>query len=136
MMGIIYRFMKKTELARSSFESARIIMEKEAEKRPDNFLVHSSLGIIYAGLGRKEEAIRAGKHAVELLPVSSDAWDSWRPIRSLAWIYVMVEEYDLALDNIEYLVTNPTFFSISLLELHPIYDPLRSHPRYLKLVKK
>ena len=39
--------------------------------------LHGQLGIAYAGLGRKDEAIREGKRAVALLPVSEDAL--WGP---------------------------------------------------------
>jgi TolB-like protein/Tfp pilus assembly protein PilF len=136
LTGLIYRYMNKPELARQSFESARLILEKEVEKRPDEYLIHSSLGIVYAALDRKEQAIREGKRAVELLPVSRDA--VWGPMRveRLAEIYVMVEEYDLALDQIEYLLSIPAYFSVPYLKLHPQYDPLRTHPRYKRLLAK
>ena len=88
--------------------------------------VHSLLGIAYAGLGRKEEAIREGKRAVELLPVSKDA--IWGPglIENLAFIYVLVGEQNAALDQIEYLLSIPSELSVPLLRIDPRWDPLRN----------
>jgi len=57
-------------------------------------------------------------------------------IQGLADVYVMTGDYDRALDQIEYLLSIPSYFSISALQLNPEFDPLRNHPRYQKLVAK
>jgi serine/threonine-protein kinase len=135
--GFVYRFMNKPELARDSFDSARILLEKEVKEQPDDDRAHRRLGIAYAGLSRKEEAIREGKQAAELNPVSKDAY--WGPyyVFSLAQIYVMVGEYDAALDQIEYLLSIPSFIlSVPLLRLDPRWDPLREYPRFKQLLEK
>ena len=74
-----YRLMGEPELAHASYDSARAILEKELDAHPDDHRIHSALGIAYAGLGRKEEAIREGKRGVELYPVSKDALHRARP---------------------------------------------------------
>jgi serine/threonine-protein kinase len=124
------------ELARARFDSARSVLEAEAQKRPDDYRVHSSLGIACAGLGRKDDAIRAGELAVELLPISKDAMTGAGLIENLALICVMVAEHDAALTHIESILSIPSSFSVGLLRIDPIWDPLRDHPRYKELIEK
>ncbi len=134
--GLVYWLMNEPELSRDSYDSARILLEKRAKEHPDDPWTHRRLGLAYAGLGRKEEAIREGKLAVELYPVSKDAF--WGPgyVFYLAWIYVIVEEYDAALDKIEYLLSIPYELSVQQLKIDPRFDPLRDHPRFKRLLEE
>ena len=137
--GVVYRLMNQPGPSRAAFESARRLLEKSLKQYPESFFAHSSLGIVYAGLGLKEEAIREGKRAVELLPVSEDAVWGQAPALDLAIIYRMVGEQDAALDQIEYLLSIPPgvcAFSAARLKIDPQFDPLRSHPRFQKLACK
>jgi len=137
LKGLIYQLMNKPELARNSFDSARIVLEKEIKERPDDPRFHSSLGFVYAGLGRKEEAIREGKLAVKLYPVSKDALAGPRFVLDLAYAYIMVGEHEAALDQIEYLLSIPAWqISAPFLRISPQFDPLREHPRFKRLLKK
>ena len=132
----VYQMLDKPELARAGFEGARMILERESAKEPDDYRLHSALGIAYAGLGRKEEAIREGKRAVELYPISMDALDGPVFIKDAALIYTMVGMHDAALDQIEQLLSIPSDFSVGLLELDPSWDPLRKRPRYREILEK
>jgi len=135
--GLIYRLMNKPVLANTSFDSARMILEKELKARPDDARLHSSLGMVYAGLGPKEEAIREGKMAVKLYPVSKDALIGTTFVRDLAFIYIMVGEHEAALDQIEYLLSIPApHISAPYLRIDPDFDPLREHPRFKRLLKR
>jgi serine/threonine protein kinase/Flp pilus assembly protein TadD len=131
--GHIYTYMDKKELAKKYSDEARNILESRIEERPEGARLHSMLGIFYARLGRKEDAIHEGKLGVEL--VSNDAWPTpWR-IQDLAHIYAMVGEYDEAINQLEYLLSIPGPLSISLLKLDPAWNSLRNHPRFKKLVE-
>lgn len=135
--GIIYHCMNELELARDSFDAARILLEREAEEKSDNPSAYSWLGIAYAGLGRKEEAIREGKRAVELHPVSKDAYEGPDHVFFLALIYEIVGEYEEALNQIEYLLSIPSYnLSVPLLRIDPMWDPLREHPRFKRLLEE
>lgn len=135
--GLAYGLMNEPELARNSYDSARIMLEKRAKERPDDPLyAHSLLGIVYAGLGRKEEAVHKGKLGMELWPVSKDALEGPLYVFLLAIIYVIVGEYDAALDKIEYLLSIPYDLSVPLLRLDPTWDPLRDHPRFKRLLEE
>jgi tetratricopeptide (TPR) repeat protein len=136
LTGMVYALMGDSGRSRAFYDSALTILEKELKTRPNDYRVHSSLGLVYAGLGRREEAIREGKLATEILPVSKDALDGGSRVEVLARIYAMVGEHDAALDQLEYLLSIPSDFSISLLRLDPQYDPLRGHPRFQKLLEQ
>jgi len=131
-----YRLMDEPEPARELYESAAGLLEKELEERPDDDRIHSSLGVAYAGLGRKEEAIREGKKGAELVPVSENAVIGPFRVGDLASVYTLTGDYDEALDLIEHLLSIPSWLSIPLLELDPRWDPLRNHPRFQELLKK
>jgi serine/threonine protein kinase/Tfp pilus assembly protein PilF len=130
----IYGYMGKKELAEKCYDEARSVLESQIEKQPENVQYHSWLGVAYAGLGRKEDAIREGKLAVEMQPVSKEAIKGTQWVEELARIDVMVGEYDAAIDQLEYLLSIPGPLSIPLLRLDPTWDPLRNHPRFKKLI--
>ncbi len=127
--------MGNKQLEETYYESARSILETKMQEQPEDERFHSSLGIAYAGLGRREDAIREGKLAVELLPVTKDAWRGLYRVKDLAHIYVMVGEFDSAIDRLEFLLYAPGEMSIPLLRLDPAWNPLRDEPRFKKLVE-
>jgi Flp pilus assembly protein TadD len=128
--------MGEPEFAHASYDSARSILEKALDANPGDHRIHSALGIAYAGLGRKDEAIREGERAVELFPVSKDALSGPSLVLNMAIIYTMVGEYGAALDEIEYLLSIPSFLSVPWFRLDPDFDPLRAHTRYKELLEK
>ncbi|MFW6085356.1 MAG: tetratricopeptide repeat protein, partial [Gemmatimonadota bacterium] len=138
------RQMQEPHLARAYYDSARAVLEPRVADRTDDIapdtLPHprdlSALGVAYAGLGRTREAVRYGERAVEIQPVSDDAFYGPRRIASLADIYVMVGEYEAALDRLEYLLSIPSLKSANLLRVDPFYDPLRDHPRFQALLAR
>jgi len=133
--ALIYRYMNKNELAKKYYDEALSFLETKIREQPEDARFHSALGIAYAGLGRKEDAIREGELGVELLPVAKEAMrGQWR-VEALAKIYVMVGEFDAAIDQLEFLLSRPAWMSISLLRLDPAWDPLRDHPRFKKLLE-
>jgi tetratricopeptide (TPR) repeat protein len=131
----IYRYMNKNESAKKYYDKARSILESKMEKTPKDERLHGWLGIVYAGLGRKEDAVRQGKLAVETAPVSNHAIAYPFRIEELARIYVMVGEYYEAIDQLEHLLSIPGPFSIHFLRLDPAWDPLHNHPRFKELIE-
>jgi serine/threonine protein kinase/tetratricopeptide (TPR) repeat protein len=127
--------MGNKEVKQAQYESAANILETRIRQEPDDARFHSALGIAYAGLGRKQDAIREGKLAVEMLPVNKEAWRGFHRAKDLAQIYVMVGEFDLAIDQIEFLLSIPGELSMPLLRLEPDWNPLRDHPRFKKLLE-
>ena len=134
--ALILYYSNQKEKAREQFAIARTLLEKTARERPNNPAVRESLGLAYAGLDHKEDAIREGKLAVGLLPVSKDAFMGPSPAASLAQIYAMTGEPEQALDQLEYLLSIPAWISVRAVELDPAWDSLRNHSRYQQLIKK
>ena len=92
------------------------------------------LGMADAALGHKDEAIREGRRAVELMPVSKDAIRGPLLIQYLAVIYAWTGEKDLALEQLSVAARIPGHLSYGHLRLHRYWDPLRSDPRFEKIV--
>lgn len=126
-------FLGRAKDARGHYDAARLILEKEAGKHPEDPRVHSSLGIVYAGLGRKEEAIREGKTATGLLPVSRDALIGPLFVRDLAEIYAMVGERRAAVEQLGYLLSIPSETSVPYCRIDPAWTPLHGDPEFRKL---
>ena len=97
---------------------------------------HMALGLAAAGLGLKDEAITQGRRAVELLPISRDAFAGPEYLAYLAQIYVSVGENDQAIAILKQLMSIPAGLSMSasMLKLDPVWDPLRKDPRFQKLI--
>jgi serine/threonine protein kinase/tetratricopeptide (TPR) repeat protein len=131
----IYRYLNEEDKARKYFESAQKNIEKRIKKNSDNYWLYSHLGIAYAGLGLKEEAVQMGKRATQLLPITKNAWRGTLPIEFLANIYVMVGDYDAAINQIKHLLNVYGRLSISLLKIDPTWNDLHNHPRFKKLLE-
>ena len=132
----LYGLMNRPQLMRAYHDSARIVFESKARERPSEARFHSDLGIAYAGLGRKNEAIREGQLAVELLPISKEALRGSDWVRNLAQVYVMVGDYDAAVEQLGYLLSVAAPISQHWLRLDPIWNPLREHPGFQRLVAR
>jgi serine/threonine-protein kinase len=132
--GAVARCQGDSAKARTAFTAARREVEKTVEQQPDFAAALSLLGMIDAGLERKEEAIREGRRGCELLPISKDAIDGAVLAINLAQIYAWTGEKDRAIEQIAALERVPNILSYGLLKLHPYWDSLRGDPRFEKIV--
>jgi TolB-like protein/DNA-binding SARP family transcriptional activator len=107
--GLVHSYAGQTELARAAFDSARVILEAAVAERPDHDVRRRSLGLVYAGLGMREAAVQEGQMAVDLMPMSKDAYDAPYHLRGLAHIHTMVGDYEVAIDLLDYLLSIPSF---------------------------
>jgi TolB-like protein/Tfp pilus assembly protein PilF len=132
--GVVARLQGDSSKTRIAFTVARKEVEKTVEKQPDFAAVLSLLGMIDAGLERKQDALNEGERACELLPVSKDAIDGGALAINLAQIYAWTGEKDRAIEQIAAVERVPNILSYGLLKLHPYWDPLRGDPRFEKIV--
>ena len=132
----VYSLMGEKQKAQDSYESGRLVLEKKIKEQFDDSRFSSSLGIVYAGLGLKDKAVQEAIKGTEFLPISKEFWGGTYRVQDLAQVYVMAGEFDKALDKIEYLLSIPGELSIPLLKIDPVWVPLRSHPRFQKLLKQ
>jgi tetratricopeptide (TPR) repeat protein len=136
ILATIYGLMNNKNLEKIYYDSARVIIELKLTTLPDDARLHSALGIVLAGLGKKEEAIQEGIQATELLPIIKEAWGGFNRELDLAKIYSMVGEYDLAIDKLEYLLSIPGELSVPYIKLDPVWRPLLKIPRFQNLLKQ
>jgi serine/threonine protein kinase/predicted Zn-dependent protease len=132
--GVVARWQGDSVKAHSAFTAARSDIDKILEKQPDFAAALSLLGVIDAGLGRKEQAIREGQRACELLPISNDAIDGVALAVNLAQVYAWAGEKDRAIEQIVSIERTPNMLSYGFLKLHPYWDSLRDDPRFEKIV--
>jgi TolB-like protein/Flp pilus assembly protein TadD len=132
--GVVARWQGDSAKAQTAFTAARATIEKILEKQPDFPAALSLLGMIDAGLGRKDEAIREGRRACELLPMSKDAVDGVAFVVNLAQIYAWTGEKDLALEHLSKALKVPNDCHYGELRLHPIWEPLRGDSEFEKIV--
>src|SRR5437773_1599977 len=132
--GLIARLTKDETKARAAFAAARTKQEKLVQEQPNYGPVLCVLGLIDAGLGRKEEALREGRRAVDLLSVTKDSINGAHMIEYYAMIAAWVGEKDLACEQLAKVVQMPGTISYGQLKLLPFWDPLRGDPRFDKIV--
>jgi TolB-like protein/tRNA A-37 threonylcarbamoyl transferase component Bud32/Flp pilus assembly protein TadD len=127
-VGVVARLKGDETSARAAFTRARTQQEEELRVHPDNTDLLSELGLIDAGLGRKEEALNDGRRAMELAPTGPDAKICFAII--CAW----TGERELALEQLEAVSKTPGSHTYGNLRLSPLWDPLRGDPRFEKIV--
>src|SRR5437763_11026357 len=132
--GVVARWQGDSAKAQAAFITARSEVEKLLTEQPDFAVAISLLGVIDAGLGRKEQALQEGRRACEVLPISKDAISGVALAVNLAQIYAWTGEKDRAIEQIAAVERLPNELSYGLLKLHPYWDSLRGDPRFEKIV--
>jgi TolB-like protein/Flp pilus assembly protein TadD len=130
-----------TAKAQTEFESARPAIEKLVAESPQSGTRRAQLGLLYAFLGRKEDALREGKRAMELIPIKHDVIEGAVVEDFYALICARLGMIDDAISRIERLLTTPFAVdyddaSITLSDLRQRWewDPLRNDPRFQKIL--
>jgi serine/threonine protein kinase/Tfp pilus assembly protein PilF len=134
--GLVARMTKNDARAHAAFTAARVEQEKVVKARPDFGPAWCGLGLIDAGLGRKEEALREGRHAIELLPMAKDSVNGAHMIEFFGVIAAWVGEKELACEQLEKTTRGPGGWiaTYGQLKLSPVWDALRGDPRFEKIV--
>jgi predicted Zn-dependent protease len=135
LLAQLYGLAGQPQQERNYYEAAAKVIMAKIKQQPEKAAYHSALGIAFAGLGRKQDAIREGKAGVDLKPVSKDAGGYYQ-VRVLAQIYAKTGADDEALRLIEYLLSNSRAGSYRSLRLDPEWKPLRNNPKFQALLRK
>ena len=131
----VYRLISDREKARAEYEHALTIAQRALEESPQDSSRHALIGLIYAGLNRKEDAIREGNLALRLLPESKDAMDGPILVVSMARIYAITGETEKAIDLLQHSLQTPAGLTVNEIRLDPTWDVLRKHRRFQALLK-
>ena len=126
------------DAARSAFLEAEKELQGLLDQGQQVADAQSYLGLVYAGLGQKEAALKAGRAAVELLPMSRDVIVGAFHLERLARVEAQVGETQAAIDHLEQLLSSSggETVSVATLRIDPVWDPLRKDPRFQKLCEQ
>jgi TolB-like protein/Flp pilus assembly protein TadD len=132
--GLTARAKGDAAKAAEAFAAARSKVEAELAGQPDDALLLATLGLIDAGLSRKDDALREGRRAVELRPIADDAVDGATVLTSLAMIYAWVGETDSALEQLAFLAKTPGGPHYGQLKYDPAWNAVRGDPRFARML--
>src|SRR5438067_3276638 len=132
--GVVAQMRGDSTAARTAFAAVHNEAEKMVREQPAYAEAFCVLAMADAALGQKEDAIREGRRAVELLPVTKDSITGSLLLEFLALTYAWTGEKDLALQQLAVVASIPSELSYGQLRLHPYWDPLRGDPRFEQIV--
>jgi serine/threonine protein kinase/tetratricopeptide (TPR) repeat protein len=134
--AMIARAQGDQERARSSYQAARDRLELKLAAGDKEPSMLSAVSFADAGLGRNDDARRRAEEVVRLVPTSKDAIDGPMYMTMLAQIYGLTGETDKAIETLAGLVSRPRGPSYGQLQFDPMWDPIRSDPRFPELTRK
>jgi TolB-like protein/Tfp pilus assembly protein PilF len=122
--------------ARVAFLKAKSIAEENLKRSSDSEDAHLDLAKVLAQLGEKELALQEAQRATELVPESRDAFSGPEIASGVAEVYAILGDKDRAIEILNELLTRPSGVTAQGLKVNPIWDPLRSDPRFQALIDK
>ncbi len=134
MNGLSYSLINDEHMTRLYFDSALVLYKRLILENSNDCYSYSCCGLAYAGLGNQTDAVIAGKTAIQL--ASDDNLVRNDMIINLAQIYVMTGNYPEAIKQVEYLLTNPSWFSLNLIRVDPSWKRLSEAPEFKVFLEK
>src|SRR5438552_4145501 len=133
--GLVARLRGDERAARAAFTTAQKELEQTVRDQPNYAQGLCALGVVDAVLGNKQDAIREGLRAVELLPVSKNSLEGPMLIQYLAVIYAWTGDNDRAIERLsEATRLSGSHVTYGDLHLNPLWDPLRGDSRFEAIV--
>ena len=136
LVGIANRCLKNEPAANVALTRARELADAELKENPNLPDAHLHRGYALAALGDKAGAAAEAERAMQILPMSKDAFNGPDVAEAAAKIYAAIGDADRAINLITELLQRPAALTVEILKLDPEWDPLRSDPRFQKLVAK
>jgi adenylate cyclase len=134
-LALVY-YMAGNDSAQVYFRASLPPLLAKVKETPDDWRLDASLGLAYAGLNEKQKALASVKHLEDAIISLNDALMGPIIEQKIIRIYIMNQEYHLALELIKAHLQKPVgtmyfgSFTINDLKLHPMYDPLRELPEF------
>jgi tetratricopeptide (TPR) repeat protein len=136
LLGRVYFYAGDKVKAREAYQSARAYIERALAEQPQSAFVHLTLAELMAGIGERDEAMRLCDRAMEILPVSRDAYHGAGVLVESAGIYGMLGDADRTVPMIERALAIPSFQQRPALHLDPKWDSIRADPRFQQLIAR
>ena len=120
--------------ARAAAAAAVPILERRVRDRPGIPELRGSLGVAYAGVGRREDALREGLAATRLVPASRDAFRGPSYERTLLEIRLLLGDTDEAITITRRLLSIPMDISVPYIKVDPHFEAIRSTPNFRRFL--
>jgi serine/threonine-protein kinase len=130
---------RQTAAAKPLCEETRSLLEAEvARRQPGNRTAWSEIAWIYVCLGRNTDALRVAREAAESMPLEKDAVLGAAFLVGLAQIEAHTGQSEDAVEHLWQLLTMPAgeYISVARLKIDPVWDPIRNHPGFQKLLSE
>jgi serine/threonine-protein kinase len=136
LQALAHEGLGQVRRAEEGYAFAASILERQVEGNSSDERYHQALGLAYAGLRRRDDAVREAATAAELLPVERDALGGPEYLFVLAAVHARVGETEEALAILERVLTIPSRFSAAKLRTHYLLTPLHDDPAFLALLER
>ena len=122
------------QAAKAEAEEARVLLEKQLNERPDDLFGRTELAWVYLALGHKADALGLSREVADLLTIEMDALLGAAAQIGLAEIEAWAGPPEDATKRLRHLLSIPSGISIARLKIDPVWDPIRNHPDFQKLL--
>jgi TolB-like protein/Tfp pilus assembly protein PilF len=143
-LALAERIAGDTAHAKAAAEQARNTLEPIRKEQPDNAFVAAALAVASAILDEKDSALKEAERAITLVPSSKDRLSGPGFEENLALVEMIIGENSSAISTLTRLLQtpyggwlySPTPITPAFLRLDPLWDPLRTDPRFQKLCEE
>ncbi len=135
-IGFARKALQDEPEARAAFEKAKSSAEEQVRRSPDSEDAHIQLAKVLAQLGEKDAAVAEAQRATDLRPESKDAFGGPEITAGVAEVYAILGQNDRAIEILDGLLSRPSAITVEGLKINPIWDSLRSDPRFQALLQK
>ncbi|OLB01673.1 MAG: hypothetical protein DMF36_04135 [Verrucomicrobia bacterium] len=136
LIGFARKALQDETGARLAFLKAKDLLEAQLKESPDSPDMQILLAKVLACLGEKDGALAGARRASELLPESKDAFGGPEIAADVAEVHAMLGDNGPAIEILDRLLSQPSAVTVQGLKVNPIWDPLRSDPRFQTLLQK
>jgi TolB-like protein/Tfp pilus assembly protein PilF len=136
LIGFARKALQDEAGARAAFLKTKDFLQEQLKESPDAEEMHVQLAKVLAHLGEKDAALAQARRATELRPESKDALGGAEIAAGVAEVHAILGDNDRAIEILDGLLSRPSAVTVQGLKLNPIWDPLRSDPRFQALIDR
>jgi TolB-like protein/Tfp pilus assembly protein PilF len=136
LVGFARKALHDESGARAAFLKAKSAVEEQLKRSPENPDAHIQLAKVLAYLNEKDSALAEAQRATELLPESKDAFGGPEITGGVAEVHAILGNNDSAIEILDGLLSRPSSVTVEVLKINPVWDPIRSDPRFQALIDK
>jgi TolB-like protein/Tfp pilus assembly protein PilF len=136
LIGFARKALQDEAGARAAFLRAKELLDAQLKESPDAADMHIQLAKVLAYLGEKDAALAEARRATELVPESKDAFGGPEIAAGVAEVHAILGDNGRAIEILDRLLSRPSDVTVQGLKVNPIWDSLRSDPRFQALIDK